>query len=248
MQLRSARVTCSGTRDDTANQLQGRHGDGTLRAGFGLVRFHGCDARPPHRRGNDPAGMFMQAPTTVQSITCNQSSRSAVRTASAGQDSPSNRNVQALLQECLMRSSAPQSVLHIPQANAEVNAGGEARPPSRPESASVGGAGLPEALQGGHARPEGVIDIRVDAGRGSDDGHLSVGSTPSSIQVGCQLQASQNPFSIATATYHRRCLHHCRHRVHYCHMCRRQLQHLTFASGHQQTAAFQHLSSRCVPT
>jgi hypothetical protein len=80
------------------------------------------------------------------------------------------------------------TVLHESQANAEVNAGGEARPPSRPESASVGDAGLPEALQGGQARPEGVIDIRVDAGRSSDDGDLSVGSTPSSIQVRCPSQ------------------------------------------------------------
>jgi hypothetical protein len=141
-----------------------------------------------------------------------------------------------------------ESVLHEVQANAEVNAGGEARPPSRPQSASAGGGNLPEALQGGQARPEGVIDIRVDAGRGSDDGHLSVGSTPSSIQVGCPLQHARRSFSIATAYISLALVALLSARS-------AQLSHVqmpdaagTFASGHQQTAAFQHLSSRSFAT
>ena len=100
-----------------------------------------------------------------------------------------------------MPPSAEGAILHNLQANAEVNAGGEARPPSRPESASVGGAGLPEALQGGQARPEGVIDIRVDAGRGSDDGHPSVGSTPSSILVRCPSQNLRQAWKQRPQTY-----------------------------------------------
>lgn len=97
------------------------------------------------------------------------------------------------------------------QATAELNAAAAAgvtggsqqqQPQSRQQSASMGGYGtaggygMTGSLPSGVLRPDGVIDIRVDASRGSQDGEGShAGSTPSSIQVGLHISsaAEQRP-------------------------------------------------------